>query len=70
MSRAHGAFTVKLNQRQLHAQLKALPWKEARAGLHDRNCGHSRLEALVVHVLTVTDPGGRAQRVTTDVCSI
>ncbi|TQK52408.1 IS4 family transposase [Streptomyces sp. SLBN-118] len=54
---AHYAFTVKRNQPNLYAQLKALPWKEARARFYDRSTGHGRLETRVVQVLTVTDLG-------------
>lgn len=54
---AHYAFTVKRNQPSLYAQLKALPWQQAKAKYHDRSRGHGRLETRVVQVLTVTDLG-------------
>jgi predicted transposase YbfD/YdcC len=55
--KAHCAFTVKLNQPTLYAQLKALPWDKAKAKHYDRSSGHGRLETRVVQVLTVTDLG-------------
>ncbi|MGH3803597.1 MAG: ISAs1 family transposase [Pseudonocardiaceae bacterium] len=55
--KAHYAFTVKRNQPNLYAQLKDLPWREARAKYYDRSRGHGRLETRVVQTLTVTDLG-------------
>jgi predicted transposase YbfD/YdcC len=55
--RAHYAFTVKLNQPTLYAQLKGLPWDKAKAKFYDRSRGHGRLETRVVQVLTITGPG-------------
>ncbi|MEU1599907.1 ISAs1 family transposase [Streptomyces sp. NPDC005708] len=55
--KAHYAFTVKRNQPTLYAQLKALPWHNARAKYYARSQGHGRLETRVVQVLTVTDLG-------------
>ncbi|WP_157881523.1 ISAs1 family transposase [Streptomyces phaeochromogenes] len=55
--RAHYAFTVKMNQPILYAQLKTLPWDKATAKFYDRSHGHVRLETRVVQVLTVTALG-------------
>ncbi|MFJ9378136.1 ISAs1 family transposase [Streptomyces sp. NPDC101455] len=54
---AHYAFTMKLNQPTLYAQLKALPWDRVKAKHYDRSSGHGRLETRVVQVLTVIDLG-------------
>ncbi|MFC5201769.1 ISAs1 family transposase [Streptomyces kaempferi] len=55
--KAHYAFTVKRNQPNLYALLKALPWNEARARYYDCSRGHGRLETRVVQALTVTGLG-------------
>jgi predicted transposase YbfD/YdcC len=55
--KAHYAFTVKANQPNLYAQLKVLPWSEARAKYYDRSWGHGRLETRVVKSLIVTGLG-------------
>ncbi|MGW2588191.1 ISAs1 family transposase [Streptomyces virginiae] len=55
--KAHYAFTVKRNQPNLYAQLRALPWREARAKFYDRSRGHGWLDTRVVQTLTVTDLG-------------
>lgn len=55
--KAHYAFTVKRNQKNLYEQLRTLPWGEATAKFYDRTTGHGRLETRVVQALTVTDLG-------------
>jgi predicted transposase YbfD/YdcC len=52
--KAHYAFTVKRNQKNLHRQLAALPWEKASAKFYDRNTAHGRLETRVVQALTIT----------------
>ncbi|MER5225179.1 ISAs1 family transposase [Streptomyces flaveus] len=55
--KAHHAFTVKRNQKNLYTQLSTLPWEKATAKFYDRTTGHGRKETRVVQVLTVTDLG-------------
>ncbi|WP_037672373.1 ISAs1 family transposase [Streptomyces griseus] len=55
--KAHCAFTVKRNQKNLYEQLRTLPWHKATANYYDRSEGHGRKETRVVQVLTVTDLG-------------
>ncbi|MDQ0963419.1 putative transposase YbfD/YdcC [Streptomyces sp. B4I13] len=55
--KAHCAFTVKRNQKNLDEQLRTLPWQKAAAKDYDRTEGHGREETRVVRVLTVTDLG-------------
>lgn len=55
--KAHYAFTVKRNQKNLYEQLRTLPWQEATAKFYDRTTGHGRKETRVVQALTVTDLG-------------
>ncbi|MGW3660843.1 ISAs1 family transposase [Streptomyces sp. NPDC005151] len=55
--KAHYAFTVKRNQKNLYEQLRTLPWGEATAKFYDRTTGHGRKETRVVQALTVTDLG-------------
>ena len=42
--RTHYVLTVKRNQPRLHAQLKALPWREVPVGDDTRDRGHGRVE--------------------------
>ncbi|MFC8258163.1 ISAs1 family transposase [Streptomyces sp. NPDC057291] len=53
--KAHYAFTVKRNQKNLHRQLTGLPWEKASAKFYDRATGHGRLETRVVQALTISD---------------
>ena len=55
--KAHYAFTVKRNQKNLYEQLRTLPWEQATAKFYDRTTGHGRKETRVVQALTVTDLG-------------
>ncbi|WP_240797571.1 ISAs1 family transposase [Streptomyces sp. F001] len=55
--KAHYAFTVKRNQKNLYEQLRTLPWEQATAKFYDRTPGHGRKETRVVQALTVTDLG-------------
>ncbi|MFG2638913.1 hypothetical protein ACGFX8_35190 [Streptomyces sp. NPDC048362] len=55
--KAHYAFTVKRNQKNLYERLRTLPWQEATAKFYDRTTGHGRKETRVVQALTVTDLG-------------
>ena len=57
VKKAHYAFTVKRNQKNLYEQLRTLPWQEATAKFYDRTTGHGRKETRVVQALTVTDLG-------------
>jgi predicted transposase YbfD/YdcC len=57
VKKAHYAFTVKRNQKNLYEQMRTLPWGEATAKFYDRTQGHGRKETRVVQVLTVTDLG-------------
>ncbi|WP_328623202.1 ISAs1 family transposase [Streptomyces sp. NBC_00354] len=54
---AHYLMVVKGNQPNLHAALKALPWKEVTARRYDRERGHGRHETRSVRTLTVTGLG-------------
>ncbi|MFI5979234.1 ISAs1 family transposase, partial [Streptomyces sp. NPDC051452] len=54
---AHYLMIVKGNQPNLHAALKALPWKEVTARRYDRGRGHGRRETRSVRTLTVTGLG-------------
>jgi len=55
--KAHYAFTVKRNQKNLHRQLAALPWEQSRAKFYDRTAAHGRLETHVVQALTISELG-------------
>ncbi|MEV0738035.1 ISAs1 family transposase [Streptomyces sp. NPDC050549] len=55
--KAHYAFTVKRNQKNLHRQLTVLPWQKASAKFYDRTDAHGRLETRVVRALTITSLG-------------
>jgi predicted transposase YbfD/YdcC len=55
--KAHYAFTVKRNQKNLYEHLRTLPWEKATAKFYDRTTGHGRKETRVVQALTVTDLG-------------
>lgn len=55
--KAHYAFTVKRNQKNLYEQLRTLPWGQATAKFYDRTTGHGRKETRVVQALTVTGLG-------------
>jgi hypothetical protein len=57
VKKAHYALTVKRNQKNLHEQMRTLPWGEATATFYERTQGHGRKETRVVQVLTVTDLG-------------
>ncbi|MGP3690537.1 ISAs1 family transposase [Streptomyces sp. IBSNAI002] len=54
---AHYLMVVKGNQPNLHAAIKALPWKEVTARRYDRERGHGRRETRSVRTLTVTGLG-------------
>ena len=51
---AHYLFTVKGNQPKLHAQLKALPWREVPAADVTRGKGHARVESRTVKITAVS----------------
>jgi predicted transposase YbfD/YdcC len=51
--RAHYVLTVKGNQPSLHAQLKALPWREIPVADNTRERGHGRLEWRTMKVTAV-----------------
>jgi predicted transposase YbfD/YdcC len=55
VKKAHYAFTVKRNQKNLYEQMRTLPWEQATAKFYDRTTGHGRKETRVVQALTVTD---------------
>lgn len=55
--KAHYAFTVKRNQKNLHGQMRSLPWPQTTAKYYDRTEGHGRKETRVVQVLTATGLG-------------
>ncbi|MFD9631628.1 ISAs1 family transposase [Streptomyces violascens] len=55
VKKAHYLLVVKGNQPNLHAALKALPWKEVTARRYDRERGHGRRETRSARTLTVTD---------------
>jgi len=50
---AHYVLTVKRNQPRLHAQLKALPWREIPVGDEGRDRGHGRVEWRTLKVTAV-----------------
>jgi predicted transposase YbfD/YdcC len=50
---AHYILTVKNNQPSLHAQLKALPWRQVPAGSGAREKGHGRAEWRTLKVTAV-----------------
>jgi predicted transposase YbfD/YdcC len=50
---AHYLITVKGNQPSLHAQLKALPWKQVPPGHTQASRGHGRREKRTVKAVTV-----------------
>ncbi|MGW8358310.1 ISAs1 family transposase [Streptomyces wedmorensis] len=52
--KAHFVLTVKANQPTLHANCRALPWKQATVKYYDRSRGHGRTETRVVQVLSVS----------------
>ena len=56
-NKAHHAFAVKRNQKNVHRQLAALPWAKARAKFYDRTAAHGRLETRVVQALTISELG-------------
>jgi predicted transposase YbfD/YdcC len=51
---AHYLFTVKGNQPKLHAQLKALPWREIPAVDATRGKGHGRAESRSVKITALS----------------
>jgi predicted transposase YbfD/YdcC len=51
---AHYLFTVKANQPKLHAQLKALPWRDIPAVDVTRDKGHGRVESRTVKITAVS----------------
>ncbi|MFI5987923.1 ISAs1 family transposase [Streptomyces sp. NPDC051555] len=53
---AHYLMVVKGNQPNLHAAIKALPWKEVTARRYDRAAGHGRRETRSVRTLTEVPP--------------
>lgn len=55
--KAHYAFTLKRNQKNLYEHLRTLPWEKATAKFYDRTTGHGRKETRVVQALTVTGLG-------------
>jgi len=50
---AHYLLTVKANQPSLHAQLRALPWRDIPAVDATRDKGHGRVESRTVKLTTV-----------------
>src|SRR5450755_3928601 len=52
---AHYLLTVKRNQPGLHAQLRALPWKQIPAGHTQAGLAHGRIERRIVKAVTVTE---------------
>jgi predicted transposase YbfD/YdcC len=59
---AHYLLTVKKNQPLLHAQVKALPWRQVPAGDSARASGHGRLETRTLkaaHVARLDFPHAR-----------
>ena len=53
---------VKRNQPLLHAQIRALPWRQVPAGSVTRDTGHGRIETrtvTAVHVSRLDFPGAR-----------
>ncbi|WP_415924569.1 ISAs1 family transposase [Streptomyces sp. MI02-7b] len=60
--KAHYAFTVKRNQKNLYRQLATLPWALATKKHYDRTAGHGRLETRVIQALTITELGSSTSR--------
>jgi predicted transposase YbfD/YdcC len=54
---AHYLFTVKGNQPSLHAQLRALPWRQIPVLDRTRDRGHGRVETRTLKVATVPGLG-------------
>lgn len=50
---AHYIVIVKRNQRSLHQQLKALPWRQVPLNARERDSGHGRREIRRIKVCTV-----------------
>jgi predicted transposase YbfD/YdcC len=60
--KAHYIAIVKRNQPLLHAQIRALPWRQVPAGVSARERGHSRTETRTLkaaHVSHLEFPGAR-----------
>ena len=60
--KAHYIAVVKRNQPLLHAQVKALPWRQVPAGSITRDTGHGRTETRTLktaHVSGLDFPGAR-----------
>ncbi|MGW2207553.1 ISAs1 family transposase [Streptomyces sp. NPDC001774] len=57
VKKAHYLMVVKGNQPNLHAAIKALPWKEVTARRYDRERAHGRRETRSIRTLTVTSLG-------------
>jgi predicted transposase YbfD/YdcC len=60
--KAHYIAVVKRNQPLLHAQVRALPWRQVPAGSVTREAGHGRLETRTLkaaHVSRLQFPGAR-----------
>jgi predicted transposase YbfD/YdcC len=60
--KAHYIAVVKRNQPLLHAQVKALPWRQVPAGSSARDTGHGRIETRTLkaaHVSRLDFPGSR-----------
>src|SRR5579859_3509360 len=60
--KAHYIAVVKQNQPLLHAQVRALPWRQVPAGSVTREAGHGRIETRTVkaaHVSRLQFPGAR-----------
>jgi predicted transposase YbfD/YdcC len=60
--KAHYIAVVKRNQPLLHAQVRALPWRQVPAGSVTREAGHGRIETRTVkaaHVSRLDFPGAR-----------
>ena len=60
--KAHYIAIVKRNQPLLHAQVRALPWRQVPAGSITRDSGHGRIETRTLkaaHVSRLDFPGAR-----------
>ena len=60
--KAHYIAVVKRNQPLLHAQVRALPWRQVPAGSSARDTGHGRIETRTLkaaHVSRLDFPGAR-----------
>ena len=60
--KAHFIAIVKRNQPLLHAQVRALPWRQVPAGSITRDTGHGRIETRTLktaHVSRLAFPGAR-----------